>query len=205
MSDLVVYRDDGPLVSLLGQRPGRGVSLPAPLLTLAGGAVLVAGLASAGGGVSKAVLGIATIGYVLLAGLAAGQRLIGRLDWLVPPLLRVVEYGALLVLALLAEPAAVPACFALLAVLAYHHYNTVYRLRHQRIPPPRWLRFAGGGWELRLLVAYALLVTGGLAIGMIVAATGLAVIYAAETVLSWRRFSYAQRPVLYEQEEDEDQ
>lgn len=134
------------------------------------------------------------------------ERAPGRLGWLVPPMLRVLEYGILLVLALLAaptDPAVLPACFALVAVLAYNHYNATYRLRHQRAAPPRWLRLAGGGWEVRLLVAFALFAVGWLAVGMYVAAGVLAVLHAAETVLSWRRFSHAHRPVAYEEEDDE--
>jgi hypothetical protein len=127
-----------------------------------------------------------------------------RLGWLVPPLVRAVEYGGLLGIAIAAGPPAVTACFVLLAVLAYHHYNTVYRLRHQHVPPPRWLRYAGGGWELRLIVAAVLLGTGGLAIGMIAAAVGLAGIYTAETVASWQSLGLAQEPVAYGEGEVED-
>lgn len=203
MSDLVVYRDDGPLASLLGRMFGRVTPIPASLLTLAGAAVLIAGFAMAPTQAARTVLGVATLGYVLLAGIAAGHQLTGRIDWLVPPVLRGVEYGALLMLAAHAESPALPACFALLAVLAFHHYDTVYRMRHQSIPPPDWLRFAGGGWELRLLVAYVLLMTGNLAVGMVVAAAALGALYVVETVASWRRFSLAQRPAQYEEEEDE--
>lgn len=155
MNDLLAYRDDGPLASLLHRKPDSGP---------------------------------------------------GSLGWLVPPMLRLLEYGTLLLLALLAEPAgpaALPACFALVAVLAYNHYNATYRLRHQGAAPPRWLRLAGGGWEVRLLAAFALFAAGWLAVGMYIAAATLAVLYAAETVVSWRRFGQSQRPVAYEEEDDE--
>ena len=65
-----------------------------------------------------------------------------------------------------------PLCFALLAVLAFHHYDTVYRLRHQRLAPPAWLRAAGGGWEGRVLVACVLALAGVLGPGLLVAAVG---------------------------------
>ncbi len=136
--------------------------------------------------------------------LGRGRTEPGRLGWLVPPLVRAVEYGGLLGLAVAAGHAAVTACFVLLAVLAYHHYDTVYRLRHRNSSPPRWLRYAGGGWELRLVVAAVLLPTGGLAIAMIVAAAVLAGVYVAETVASWARFGRAPEAVGYEQEEVED-
>jgi hypothetical protein len=125
----------------------------------------------------------------------------GRLAWLVPPLVRTIEYGGMLGLAIYAGPAAVTACFVLLAVLAYHHYNTVYRLWHQHRPPPRWLRWVGGGWELRLIVAAVLAATAGLAIGMIAGAAGLAVIYTAETVHRLQSLGRTQDRVAYEQGE----
>lgn len=204
MNDLAVYRDDGPLAALLGRTLGRGIRLPAPLLTLVGGLVLAAAVVTVDLGLVRPWLGGATVVFVVLAGAASAGGRWGRLDWTVPPLLRAVEYGTLLGFAIHAGPRTVTACFVFLVVLAYHHYNIVYRLRHQDLGPPRWLRYVGGGWELRLLVAYVLLLTGGLAIGLIVAAVLLAVIYVAETVVGWRRFSAAARPALYEEEEDED-
>ncbi|MGH3516728.1 MAG: DUF5941 domain-containing protein [Haloechinothrix sp.] len=126
-----------------------------------------------------------------------------RLGWLVPPLLRAVEYGALIAITVLFEPAALPACFALLAAVAFHHYDTVYRLRHQRIGPPAWLCLAGGGWEIRLLVAAVLAAIGGLGIGMTVAAIALGVLYVAESVAGWRRLR--QPAVHYEDEEGEEE
>ncbi|MGH3466402.1 MAG: DUF5941 domain-containing protein, partial [Thermocrispum sp.] len=121
--------------------------------------------------------------------------------WLVPPVLRVVEYGALLALTLAVEPAALPACFALLSALAFHHYDTVYRLRHQRIAPPRWVGLAAGGWAARLLVAGGLAALGWLGAGMWVAAAVLGTLFVAESMSSWRRFT--QPATLYETEEDE--
>ncbi|SNR76867.1 hypothetical protein SAMN06265360_11851 [Haloechinothrix alba] len=203
MTVLVAYRDDGPLAPVIGRTLGRRLaSVPASLLTLAGAVLLAAAFAGTGGQVTP-WLGVATVGHVLLAGVAAGHALAGQFDWLVPPLLRAAEYGTLLTLVVMADPAAVPACFALFGVLAFHHYDTVYRLRHQGLAPPQWIRYAGGGWELRLLVAYALLLAGGLAVGMVVAAIALGGIYITESVASWRRFSQAQRPAQYEEEEDE--
>lgn len=208
MNVLASYRDDGPLATLLGRALGRVVPLSAPLLTLLGGVVLAAAVVTVNFGLARPWLGAAVVVFVLLAGAAAGRAAgggrTGRLDWTVPPMLRAVEYGTLLGFAIHTGPRTVTACFVFLAVLAYHHYNIVYRLRHQDLGPPRWLGYVGGGWELRLLVAYVLLLTGGLAIGMLVAAVLLAVIYVTETVAGWRRFTVAARPALYEQEEDED-
>jgi hypothetical protein len=115
----------------------------------------------------------------------------GRLAWLVPPLLRALEYGWLIALTALAEPDAMPICFALLGVLAFHHYDVVYRLRTQGQAPPDWVRAAGGGWEGRVLVATVLALAGGDALrwGMLVAAAALAVVFVGESVAGWIRFA----------------
>ena len=118
---------------------------------------------------------------------AAAARGEGRFAWAVPPVLRLLEYGALIALSALAG-GSLPGCFALLAVLAFHHYDIVYRLRHQRIGPPAWLRAAGGGWEGRLIGAAALAALGLLAEGTVVAAVVLGVLYVTESVRSWVSF-----------------
>jgi hypothetical protein len=110
------------------------------------------------------------------------------LGWSVPPLLRLAEYGTLIAVTAVAGPEAAPFCFALLFVLAFHHYDVVYRLRHQRVPPPAWLAAAGGGWEGRIVAACALALAGGLRIGLLVGACVLGSLYAVESVSSWVRF-----------------
>jgi hypothetical protein len=117
--------------------------------------------------------------------------LTGRLAWLVPPLLRALEYGWLIALTALVEPDAMPICFALLAVLAFHHYDVVYRLRAQGQAPPDWVRAAGGGWEGRVLVATVLALAGGDALraGMLVAAIALAGVFVGGSVAGWIRFA----------------
>jgi Family of unknown function (DUF5941) len=131
----------------------------------------------------------------LAAWIARGLRARGRaapaephpLAWLVPPLLRLVEYGSLIALTALAEPEALPACFTLLGVLALHHYDAAYRLSHRHPPPRAWVRAAGAGWEGRLLVAGGLAVAGFLGPGLVVAAVILGLAYAAESASSWIR------------------
>ena len=208
MNELVTYRDDGPLATWLSRLVGNSpaVSASAPLVTLAGGIVLVGSLVALGQGIGLLAPTVGVIGYVLLAGGVAGRDLTGRLDWLVPPMLRAAEYATLLVLALLAEPTepgAVPACFLILAVLAYNHYNITYRLRHQNAVPPRWLRYVGGGWDVRLLVAFALFAVGWLAIGMYVLSGVLAVLHIVETVISWSRGTQGYSGAVHDEEEDD--
>jgi hypothetical protein len=203
-SRLDAFRDDGPLARALG-RLGAAVPVPAAILTPLAILPLVAVLAIEGDEASDVRLGIAVAWTVLTAGMGRGRPQGGRFAWVVPPLLRVLEYGGLLSLAVLAGPTAVPVCFALCGALAFHHYDTVYRLRHQGIAPPAWLSAAAGGWEGRLLVAFVLSVVGALETGFLVAATVLAVAYVAESVASWLRFAQPQRPALYDDEEDEDE
>ena len=111
------------------------------------------------------------------------------LAWIVPPLLRALEYGFLIALTALVEPNAVPFCFAFLAVLAFHHYDVVYRLRYQHAEPPTWVRIAGGGWDGRIIVASLLALAGVLGPGLLAAAVVLALVWGAESASSWLRFA----------------
>jgi len=198
------YRDDGPLARGLGRAFGPVSPLPAAALTLLSPLPSIALLALEGDAVSEVALGAAVAWSVLAGGVANGRPDWGRFGWVVPPLLRLLEYGTLLALAVVAGPPAVSHCFALVGALAFHHYDSVYRLRHQGSPPPAWLSIAGGGWDGRLVVAYVLLVIGALSTGLLAGAIVLGIVYVAESAVSWLRFGQAQRPALYDDEEDED-
>jgi hypothetical protein len=196
---LQVYRDDGPLGALIG-RAGRGVAVGETALCVLGGALLALAAALLP---LEAIAGAAVVAVLLVA--AGSQRPhAGRLAWLVPPLLRVLEYAFLIRLTAVADGDAMPLCFALLCVLAFHHYDTVYRLRHQRVPPPAWVRAAGGGWEGRVLAACVLALAGVLGPGLLVAALGLGALFVTETVVSWVRFARAERGPQALDDEDED-
>jgi hypothetical protein len=108
-----------------------------------------------------------------------------RFNWLVPGTIRALEYGLLMLTAALAHGNAMRACFALLAVLAFHHYDTVYRLRQQGAPPPAWVSIAGGGWDGRIILAFIALAAAVTTAGMAVAAALLAVLFGGESVASW--------------------
>ena len=131
----------------------------------------------------------------------AGDR---RLGWIVPPLLRLFEYGFVIALTALAQPEALPFAFTFLLVLSFHHYDTVYRLRHQRLAPPGWVRAVGGGWEGRVVVSCILALAGALDVGLLAWAVGLAIVYAAESSASWVRFGRADRPAAYPGEDEDD-
>ncbi len=194
LAELRAYCDDGPLAGLLGRLLGPFVPVPAPVLVIAGWLVPAAVLTLGGHDVSPAALGAGMAAVVLAAGIAAGRPSSRRGDWSLPPLMRLVDYGLILWLCIVAAPGAVTACFALLAALAFRHYDTVYRLRSQRRFPPAWLRLLGGGWEGRLLFAYAFLVAGGLKTALFAAAGVLGAVSVAEAAVAWGRWSAEQQP-----------
>jgi hypothetical protein len=129
----------------------------------------------------------------LLAPLLRGRLEEHPLRWLVPPLVRAVEYGSLIALTQLSAPERMPYCFALLAALAFHHYDAAYRLRLQGSPPPAWVALVGGGWEIRVALAGVLALAGGLGTGLLVAAVVLGAVWLAESTASWARFARAGR------------
>ncbi|HEX5566172.1 MAG TPA: DUF5941 domain-containing protein [Streptomyces sp.] len=130
-----------------GVRPS---GFAAPVLSLVGSAALVATALWTPVGGPWPVL--AALGYAVLAAGAVARPLTGPLDWLVPPFFRAAEYTTVLVLAARSEVSgALPAAFGLIAAVAYHHYDTVYRIRGGTGAPPHWLVRAIGGHEGRAL------------------------------------------------------
>ena len=201
-STLSAYRDDGPVARLIG-RVGALVPMPPVLLTLIA-AIPIAIVLGFTPRDSDVLLGVTTGWFVLIGGIASGRPQSGRLGWLVPPMLRAVEFGYLLRLTLTSDARSLPICFAFLATLAFHHYDIVYRLRHQRIVPSSWVSAIGGGWDGRLVAAYVVVLAGVIREGMLTAAIVLAVVYLSESTVGWLRFSHAQRPALYEDEDEEE-
>ncbi|TLQ42641.1 CDP-alcohol phosphatidyltransferase family protein [Streptomyces marianii] len=132
---------------------------------------------------------VAALAYALTSGLAVARPLKGSLDWLVPPVFRAAEYGTILILAARADVnGALPAAFGLVAAVAYHHYDTVYRIRGGTGAPPHWLVRAVGGHEGRTL-AVALLATllgaPQFTIALTVLAVAVALVVVAESVRFW--------------------
>jgi phosphatidylglycerophosphate synthase len=186
--------DRGPLGDALAaglRRPARTLpAFGAPLLALIGApAVLVTSAATPYGSFAP-VIGAAL--FCVLSALATARPLTGPLDWLVPPVFRAVEYGTVLVLAARAEVnGALPAAFGLVAALAYHHYDTVYRIRGNTGAPPSWLVRSIGGHEGRTLLVTVL--AAGLApAGFTAALTALAVLVALAVLTESIRFWMAQ-------------
>ncbi len=137
------------------------------------------------------VAAVGAVGYTIMSGLAVSQPLKGPLDWLLPPLFRAGEYGTVLVLAARSDvPGALPAAFGLVAAVAYHHYDTVYRIRGGTGAPPAWLVRTIGGHEGRTLLVTllaALLASRGndftLALSALAAAVALVVL--VESIRFW--------------------
>jgi hypothetical protein len=201
---LQVYRDDGPLATWLGRRLRGVLPLGEIPLTVLGALPLVVALAWPVSSLSVGAVALAVAVLVLLAGAAAGRTEPGRFAWAAPPVLRAVEYGAIIKLVALTDADWMPACYALLALLAFHHYDAVYRLRHQRVEPPAWVRMAGGGWDGRLIAACVLAAAGVLGPGLVVALAVGTPVLVAESVVSWLRFVARERVATYEDEDVQD-
>ncbi|MFD0373419.1 DUF5941 domain-containing protein [Streptomyces sp. NPDC127114] len=148
--------DSGPLAELLARLlRGRAGAVGPLSVAVLGAAVMVGGALYLPFG-DKRLIAVAVI-YVMTAGLAVARPLKGPLDWLVPPVFRAAEYVTVLALAAKAGSAqALPAAFGLVAAVAYHHYDTVYRIRGGTGAPPAWLVRTIGGHEGRTLVVTVL-------------------------------------------------
>ncbi|MFF3935739.1 DUF5941 domain-containing protein [Streptomyces phaeofaciens] len=183
LSDLA---DNGPLVeALVPVLKGRGPHL-APLSAAGGAAAMVAGAWAFGP--SWWVVLMAGL-YVLLSTEAVSRPLKGALDWLVPPIFRAGEYLTVLVLAAESDVnGALPAAFGLVAAVAYHHYDTVYRIRGNAGAPPAWLARAIGGQDGRtLLVAVlaALLTAAQFTVALTALAVAVALVVLVESIRFW--------------------
>ncbi len=190
--------DSGPLCELLPRSRARGGVAAAAL-----GAVLVTGSALVWGAGWQTVL--AAVAYVICSAAAVGRPLTGRLDWLVPPLFRAAEYGTILVLAADAEVnGALPAAYGLVSAVAYHHYDTVYRIRGDAGAPPRLLVRAIGGHEGRTLavaVLAAVLTASGFTVALTAFAVAVALVVLAESIRFWVAAHQGGAPAVHDEGE----
>jgi Family of unknown function (DUF5941) len=200
---LELYRDDGPLAQALGNALGRYVPLPPIALVVAGALPMFAALAIDGARASDGLAGLCIGWLILIGGISSGRPNADRLRWAVAPVLRVAEYGAVLWLGALAGGSAPASAFALLCVIAFRHYELVYRLRYHGVPPPPWVGNAGGGWDLRLLLGFLLMAASLLPAGFYAMAGLLAVLFVGESVAYWTRAQRTEQIVQYEDEEAE--
>ncbi|ROP46758.1 DUF5941 domain-containing protein [Streptomyces sp. PanSC9] len=180
--------DSGPLADALRRPLKRGLpGLAVPAVALLGGAAVVACSALTGRGSVLPVVG--ALVYVLTSALAVARPLKGALDWLVPPVFRAAEYGTVLALAGKAGVnGALPAAFGLVAAVAYHHYDTVYRIRgNAGAPPARLVRAIGGheGRTLLVTVLAAVLTASQFKVALTVLAVAVALVVLVESIRFW--------------------
>ncbi|MEV0307506.1 DUF5941 domain-containing protein [Nonomuraea fuscirosea] len=179
-STVVAYRDDGPLSRAMGLLvAGQLPPLPPVLAgTFVTGVLLLIGVAGADG---LAVFAPAVT--LLLAGPGSTHPHDGRFDWLVPPILRLIEYAfiAAVGFAHRLNPVLI---FLVLGALAFHHYDLVYRLR-QRVCPPPWLATFGLGWDGRMMVVALTALSGWLTGGYVVLAVYLWALFGWESLTCW--------------------
>jgi Family of unknown function (DUF5941) len=198
-----VLRDDGVPALAIGRLLGRALPIPALALLLAGPAGLLAAIALAGDDASLGLAAAVVAWLLVTIGASSARRPPAAFMWAVAPLVRLGEYVALLWLAAIEGPEALPAAFAFLAVLAYRHYDLVYRMRHRGDATPAWLDRLALGWDGRIVLAWVLLALGALPAAMFAWAAVLAVASVAETVMAWRSFEASNQSSEYEPEEDE--
>lgn len=182
--------DSGPLAELQARLlRGRAGSFGSVYVAALGTLVMIAGAVFLPFGDPR-LIAVAVI-YVMSAGLAVAAPLRGALDWLVPPLFRAAEYVTVLALAVKADvPGALPAAFGLIAAVAYHHYDTVYRIRGGTGAPPHWLVRTIGGHEGRVLlitVLAAVLVTreADFPVALTASAVFVALVVLVESIRFW--------------------
>ncbi|MDN3025444.1 DUF5941 domain-containing protein [Streptomyces sp. S.PB5] len=195
--------DSGPLAEFLG-RLARGVASRGPAyVAFAAGALVVLGAALAPYGSWWPVLGAAV--YVLLSPVALQRPLKGALDWLVPPVFRAAEYCTVLVLAAKADVnGALPAAFGLVAAVAYHHYDTVYRIRGNAGASPAWLVRAIGGHEGRTLlvtVLAAALTASQFKVALTALAVAVALVVLVESIRFWVAAHLGGAPAVHDEGE----
>ncbi|MEV6165006.1 DUF5941 domain-containing protein [Streptomyces sp. NPDC052052] len=181
--------DSGPLARLVaawGPRiPG---AWSAPVVAFVGAGALIAAALQQPFGSMQMVF--AAVFYAICSGVAVARPLKGALDWLVPPIFRAAEYCTILVLAARSDvPGALPAAFGLVSAVAYHHYDTVYRIRGGTGAPPQWLVRTIGGHEGRTLVVAVLAAVltqhSAFTVALTVLAVAVALVVLVESIRFW--------------------
>ncbi|WP_455360273.1 DUF5941 domain-containing protein [Streptomyces sp. SYSU K21746] len=184
--------DTGPVAELVGKALGLLKAYPpfgSRALMAAEGAVLLVAAAWLLPFGSPWMIGAAVL-YAVTSGAAVALPLKGSLDWLVPPVFRAAEYGTIVLLAARSEVnGALPAAFGLVAAVAYHHYDTVYRIRGGTGAPPRWLVRSTGGHEGRVLVVAVLAAVlprnTDFTVALTVLAVAVALVVLVESIRFW--------------------
>ncbi|MEV1246801.1 DUF5941 domain-containing protein [Nonomuraea sp. NPDC052129] len=179
-SNVVAYRDDGPLSRGMGALVSG--QLP-PLPPLIAGAFVIGVLLLIGVAGSDGLAVFAPAVTLLLAGPGSSHPHDGRIDWLVPPILRLIEYTFIAACGFAHDVPPV-LIFVLLGALAFHHYDLIYRLRQRAYPPP-WLSTYGLGWEGRMIVISLAAIVGVVTGGFVLLAVYLWALFGWESLTCW--------------------
>lgn len=199
--------DSGPrglgFAAVLAKPARRLPGFAVPAVALLGGALVVAVAAAAGPGTPWPPL--AALVYAVTSGIAVARPLKGALDWLVPPVFRAAEYCTVLVLAAKADVnGALPAAFGLVAAVAYHHYDTVYRIRGGAGAPPAWLVRTIGGHEGRTLLVTllaAVLTASQFTVALTALAVAVALVVLVESIRFWVTAHKGGAPAVHDEGE----
>ncbi|MFE2640993.1 DUF5941 domain-containing protein [Streptomyces nigra] len=199
--------DSGPrglgFAAVLAKPARRLPGFAVPAVALLGGALVVAVAAAAGPGTPWPPL--AALAYTVTSGIAVARPLKGALDWLVPPVFRAAEYCTVLVLAAKADVnGALPAAFGLVAAVAYHHYDTVYRIRGGAGAPPAWLVRTIGGHEGRTLLVTllaAVLSASQFTVALTALAVAVALVVLVESIRFWVTAHKGGAPAVHDEGE----
>jgi hypothetical protein len=208
---LIAYRDDGWISYALG-RLAPGILPPLAPALVAAGITIVLIMADIGGqggpggrsgqvGWGNPVVFAPVVVLLLMTGPTSSHPHDGRLDWLVPPMMRAIEYGYLAALGF-AQGVSDPLIYVLIAVLAYHHYDIVYRTR-QRLWPPEWVFRAGLGWDGRMLIAALSAFAGITPFAYAALAAYLGVLFGVESVSAWARTERGDGVMINLEDEEE--
>ncbi|WP_333755375.1 DUF5941 domain-containing protein [Streptomyces sp. IBSBF 3352] len=204
LADLADSGERGLGFAAVLKKPARRLpGFAVPAVALLGGALVVA--VSAGTGPGTPWPPLAALVYAVTSGIAVARPLKGALDWLVPPVFRAAEYCTILVLAAQADVnGALPAAFGLVAAVAYHHYDTVYRIRGGAGAPPAWLVRTIGGHEGRTLLVTllaAVLTASQFTVALTALAVAVALVVLVESIRFWVTAHKGGAPAVHDEGE----
>jgi hypothetical protein len=188
------YRDDGLLTW------GLELALPLAATLAALGAVLLLILGDWDG---DAAVAVNVAAAVALGSLPSGATHRDRYRWLVPPLLRTIEFATI---AYLATRAGHPeAGYAFIAAVCFRQYDLVYRLRHRGTEADRIVSWLGLGWGGRLLLVLVLYLADAIPAGLYVAGVLLALLWVGDAIRAWTAARPERTPIPMTAEEEEEQ
>lgn len=126
---------------------------------------------------------------LLFAGKRATRLASWRFSWLLPVVLRCLEYGTVLTLVLLIHAIGPLVAFCYLTCLALHHYKRIYQLKLFGCSSRRWPSSAAGGSDGRTALLLLLSLAGGDALRVVLPylTTSLAYLFVITTVQFWLR------------------